>query len=75
MYFNDRRTKNTVPKHKHEWYDVGGDNHGPVYQMCVAAEGCPAERHNEERTTPKRVNGSTSLYATRTYAKGKGDNG
>jgi hypothetical protein len=50
---------------------VGGDNYGPVFDMCVAKEGCTAERHNEERKTPKKVNGSTSLYATRTYSEGK----
>lgn len=71
MKFNDRRPTNSVPKHKHEWYSVGGDNYGPVFDMCVAKEGCTAERHNEERKTPKKINGSTSLYASRTYPEGK----
>ena len=71
MEFNDRRPTMAVPKHKHEWYSVGGDNYGPVYDMCVAKEGCTAERHTEERKTPKVINGSTSSHATRVYSKGK----
>ena len=55
MEFNDRRSKASVPKHKHEWYSVGGDNYGPPFEMCVAKEGCTAERHNEERKTPKKI--------------------
>lgn len=48
--------------HKHEWYSVGGDNYGALYDVCIK-EGCTAERHMEEKT-----NGS---YASRTYSKGR----
>lgn len=65
MFFNDRRKKK--PTHKHNWYAVGGDNYGPVFNMCTEP-GCKAEQHNEEQS-PKK-NGDI-LYKLTTYPNGK----
>lgn len=52
---------------KHTWYAVGGDEHGPEYDVCMEPN-CPAERHLESKVDK---DGYPTSYKRRVYPGGK----